>query len=38
MRTSPTNIGLYLLSAMAMVEMGLLEADQAATRIRATAW
>lgn len=36
MRTSPTNIGLYLLSAMAMVEMDLLEADQAATRIRAT--
>ena len=36
MRPSPTNIGLYLLSAMAMVEMGLLEADQAATRIRAT--
>lgn len=36
MRTSPTNIGLYLLSAMAMVELDLLEADQAASRIRAT--
>ncbi len=36
LRTSPTNIGLYLLSAMAMVELGLLEPDEAAQPIRRT--
>lgn len=36
LRTSPTNIGLYLLSALAMVELGELEADEAARRIRPT--
>ena len=36
MRTSPTNIGLYLLSTAAAMELGLLEADEAARRLLAT--
>ncbi len=35
-RTSPTNIGLYLLSCAAACELGILDADEAARRIAAT--
>lgn len=35
-RTSPTNIGMYLLSIISACEMGLLDADSAARRIEKT--